>query len=73
MTRPATSAAATRAGGRTNPPYAAAFVFDSAAVRKFMVGFELPGMPRRDVTPEPGRAHFARAARAALHGLRISD
>ncbi len=30
----------------------------SATVRKFMVGFEMLGMPQRDITPESAAAHL---------------
>ena len=31
----------------------------SATIRKFMVGFEMLGMPQRDITPESAAAHLA--------------
>ena len=34
----------------------------SATVRKFMVGFEMLGMPQRDITPESAAAERLRAA-----------
>ena len=30
----------------------------SATIRKFMVGFEMLGMPQRDITPESAAAHL---------------
>ncbi len=37
----------------------------SATVRKFMVGFEMLGMPQRDITPESAAAQLA--ALPAIH------
>ncbi len=41
----------------------------SATVRKFMVGFEMLGMPQRDITPEAAAEQLRSAARADEAGM----
>ena len=39
----------------------------SATIRKFMVGFEMLGMPQRDITPESAAAHLKSLYQVSCH------